>query len=400
MFTSHGRLRFAVPTVVLVTALLAAACGSSSSSSSATTAAPTTVASRPAYEQSGPYAAGVTSLKLSTGADVEVWYPATPASVQGKTQDVFSISTLLPPALKSLVPADIDPKYPTGAYRDVPASSAGPFPVVLFSHGYAAYPTMYADLGVHLASWGFVMVAPDHTERDLLAALASGLSTTTSSSLDPTAAAAQQQAGAQGDGQTLLAARDVAVAASQDPTSVLHGTIDASEVATMGHSAGAAAAAAAATDPSVKTFILMSGTGAGPAPDKPGMVMSGGNDHVAALSRVTAYYDTMATPKRLVVIQQAGHNSFDDICEIGRSEGGLLAIAAKVHINVPPTLGRLFDDGCTSSFPDARTIWPVTWHFVVAQLRSVFGIDHQPVGLSTSVAASFPPLTIHYRSQS
>ena len=65
---------------------------------------------------------------------------------------------------------------------------------------------------------------------------------------------------------------------------------------------------------------------------------------------------------------------------------------------MPPTLGRLFDDGCTSSFPDARTVWPVTWHFVVAQLRSVFGIDHQPVGLSTSVSADFPPFTIHYQS--
>jgi len=34
----------------------------------------------------------------------------------------------------------------------------------------------------------------------------------------------------------------------------------------------------------------------------------------------------------------------------------------------------------------------------VAQLRSVFDIDHQPVGLSTSVSADFPPFTIHYQS--
>ena len=401
--TGYRRQRAVAVALVTCLALVAAACGSSSSSSTSGTASrssATTTAARPAYERPGPYAAGVTSLKLSTGADVEVWYPAAPASVAGKPRDIFSISSLLPASLKSLVPDSIDPKYPTDAYRDVPASTAGPFPVVLFSHGYAAYPTMYASLTSQLASWGFVVVAPDHTERDLLAALAAGLNPATTSSLDAAAAQAQQAAASARDGQTLLSARDVAVAASQDPTSVLHGTIDPSEVATMGHSAGAAAAAAAAGDPSVKTFILISGAGAGTPPDKPGMVLSGGDDHVAVLSRVEAYYATMLAPKRLVVIQQAGHNSFDDICEIGKDQGGLLAIAAKVHINVPPTLGRLFDDGCTSGYPDATTVWPVAFHFIVAQLRSVFGIDHQPVGLSTSVTAEFPPFTIHYRSTS
>ena len=280
----------------------------------------------------------------------------------------------------------------------------------MFSHGYAAYPTMYANLGVHLASWGYVVVAPDHTDRDLLAALAAGLSTTTSAAPTDSASAAAaaqvaQQAASERDAQTLLAARDVAVAAGNDPSSVLHGTIDASEQATIGHSAGAAAAAQAAitsVDPAVKTFILISGTGPSgtPPPDKPGMVLTGGNDHVAALANETAYYQKMNAPKRLVVIQQAGHNSFDDICEIGKDQGGLLAIAAKVHINVPPTLGRLFDDGCTSSFPDATTVWPVAWHFIVAQLRWAFGTDKTPVGLSTSVTAQFPPFTIHYRSQS
>ena len=304
-----ARVRPAAGLLILlsVAGLLAAACGSGSGSSSNTATPPasaTTTAARPAYEAAGPYAAGVTSLKLSTGADVEVWYPATKASVAGKAQDIFSISSLLPAALKSLVPADIDPKYPTGAYRDVPASTAGPFPLVMFSHGYAAYPTMYANLGVHLASWGYVMVAPDHTERDLLAALAAGLSTTTTVASTDSVQAAQAAQAAQrvavmGDAQTLLAARDAAVAASHDASSVLHSTVDPAEQATMGHSAGAAAAAQAAVtdvDPGVKTFILLSGSGVTgtPAPTKPGMVITGGNDHVAALSRETAYYQTDA----------------------------------------------------------------------------------------------------------
>ena len=36
-------------------------------------------------------------------------------------------------------------------------------------------------------------------------------------------------------------------------------------------------------------------------------------------------------------------------------------------------------------------------HFVVAQLRYVFGIDAQPVGLGPAIADAFPPLTLDYQ---
>ena len=68
--------------------------------------------------------------------------------------------------------------------------------------GTPAYPTLYAFLLTHLASWGFVVVAPDHVERGLLAAVT-------------------QCTKVADDAKVLLAARDLAVQKSNDPTSVL-----------------------------------------------------------------------------------------------------------------------------------------------------------------------------------
>jgi len=406
-----------VASAVILT-LVAAACGSSGSGSSGPATTAPVVPQQAAYEAPGPYVPGVTQLNMN-GRRVEVWYPADRGAEAGKAKDVFSISGLLPDNLKSIVPADIDPHYTTDAYRDIKASTKGPFPIVLFSHGYAGYPTLYAFLTTHLASWGFIVVAPDHNERGLLAALT-------------------QCVKPADDAAVLLAARDLVVAQSNDPTALLHNTADPTKVATVGHSAGAAAAMTAANDPSVATFVALDGAGvrsssatppettadgcivrptttttaagattstappttiaAGDIPQKPGMIITGGNDAVIPLDRLRPVYDQMADPKRLVVIDGAGHNSVTDICLIGADQGGLIKIAAKVGIQVPEQLAVLFEDGCdtTKGYPAPKQVWEVPRHFVVAQLRWVFGIDPEPVGLGPGIADAFPPLRLDY----
>ena len=99
---------------------------------------PSDAAAATAYVEKGPYSVGTTTLDLN-GRKVEVWYPAddVPAGAQ---QVIFEIRDLLPENLKTIVPDDLNPKYPTDAYRDIPASAEGPFPLVLFAHGFAALP--------------------------------------------------------------------------------------------------------------------------------------------------------------------------------------------------------------------------------------------------------------------
>lgn len=305
---------------------------------------------------------------------------------------MFEIRDLLPENLKSVVPDDLNPRYPTDAYRDIPASTDGPFPLVLFAHGFAAYPTEYQYLLTHLASWGMVVAAPDFEERGLLAALSGS-----TERADETA--------------VMLATRELLQAESDESGSLLSGKVDASNTGTIGHSAGVSSAVdAAATEQAVKTFVAMSGgrapggstdaTGTTiadlPIPAKPGMVVTGGKDEVADIDRVRAFFDALETPKRLVVVDEAGHNAFNDLCLIGRDQGGLLQIASQVGINPPEQLAQLFLDGCAAEFLVAEDAWPATRHFVTAQLRYYLGVDAEPVGLGSGTEAYFAPIGVTF----
>jgi predicted dienelactone hydrolase len=46
-----------------------------------------------------------------------------------------------------------------------PEQTGGPFPLVVFSHGFALSPIVYSTLVEHYASHGYVVLAPEHNER-------------------------------------------------------------------------------------------------------------------------------------------------------------------------------------------------------------------------------------------
>jgi dienelactone hydrolase len=392
--------RARVLALLLAAAVVVAACGTDGQTDGAATTTTVPLADQPAYEEPGPYVVGTTTLDLG-GRVVEVWYPADPGAEAGAAKDVFEIRDLLPEALKSLVPDELNPRYETAAYLDIPASDDGPFPLVIFAHGFGAYPTEYQFLLTHLASWGFVVAGPDFTERSLLAAFTGAVSTTTTTDDEAARRLAQQRLA--DEAAIMTGTRELLAAENAEPGGLLEGRIDTTRVGVAGHSAGVASAVAAAdTDPAVKTFVAMSGgrpPGGGfelPAPAKPGMVMTGGRDQVASLDRVEGFYRSLEPPKRLVVIDEAGHNSFTDLCVIGADQGGLVEIARKVGIPVPEQLERLFNDGCVGEFLPPTDAWPPILHFVTAQFRYELGVDAEPVGLGPGVATAFPPAKVTY----
>ncbi len=367
--------------------LVATACGGSDSDDGAgDDAATTTTASletQAAYAETGPYQVGTTTLDLD-GRIVEVWYPADPGSEAGAERAIFEIRDLLPENLKAIVPDELNPEYETDAYVDIPASEDGPFPLVVFAHGFAAYPTEYQYLLAHLASWGMVVAGPDFNERGLLAAFAGN-----TERADETA--------------VMIATKEMMAGANAEPGGLLEGRVDTSKVGTGGHSAGVApAVGAAAADPDVLTFVAMSGGAAPggevtlPIADKPSMVVTGGRDEIADLDRVTAFYNSLLPPKRLVVVDEAGHNAFNDLCVIGADQGGLLAIAEQVGITPTEQINRLFLDGCAPEYLAAQEAWAVARHFVTAQYRHYLGIDPQPVGLGFGVEFEFDPVAVTY----
>ncbi|HSL57108.1 MAG TPA: hypothetical protein VK866_04630 [Acidimicrobiales bacterium] len=341
-----------------------------------TTAAPVTTTTAPepepnaAYAESGPYAAGVTTIDLD-GRFVEVWYPADPDGVAGLEPAVFQIRDVVPPELAALVPDELNPSYPTDAFAEAPPATDGPFPVVALSHGFGAWPTMYQFLGTHLASWGMVVVAPDHAERDLLAA-ASGNVTEGD------------------DAGVLLGSVDAAVAASEAGAGVLAGLLDAERLATVGHSAGVRAATeSAGRDDRVDTVVMMAG-GSTEVVAVPVLVLAGGRDEVIPLDAILERTAGL-TDRRIAVIDEAGHNAFNDICLIGQEQGGLLGITEQLGLPVDERLLGLLADGCTEEFLPAQEAWPAIRHLVTAQVRAAWGVDPEPVGLDDATVASFGP---------
>ncbi len=345
-----------------------------------TTAAPTTTATpddtaTPAglvYGEPGPYPVGVVDLDLD-GRLVKVWYPAAAAAPASAEPDVFEIRQLVPAEFAALVPDELNPVYPTDAHPELPPAADGPFPVIGLSHGFAAYPTVYQFLGTHLAAWGNVVVAPDHSERGLFAVITGQIT-------------------ASDDAAILLASIDLALAADGP----LAGLGDPLRIATVGHSAGVTAAAGAAVaDPRIGAVVaLAGGSDTTPLPVVPTLLIAGGSDAVIPIDQMAGFADRLEPDRRFVVLEGAGHNAFTDLCLIGAEQGGLLQIVDDLGLPADPQLLALLADGCTDEYVSAAETWPYIRHFVLAHIRVALGVDPAPAGPDPQVAGAIESVTI------
>jgi len=114
----------------------------------------------------GPHPVGVTRIELHDDARdrtllTEVWYPAD-ESVRGLP--AAPVTTYLPPELAGLAKRFT---VPLVAVRDAPLAAGGPFPLIAFSHGSGGIRFQNTFQMEHLASHGFVVVAPDHQGNTL-----------------------------------------------------------------------------------------------------------------------------------------------------------------------------------------------------------------------------------------
>jgi dienelactone hydrolase len=343
----------------------------SSSPTSSPVAEPTSddAPSRPAlFADAGPYAAGVQTLTAADGRRVVVWYPVEPSDLGAQPREAIDLTTFLPPDLASKVTPSPDTMYVTDAYRGAGPSRDGPFPLVLFSHGFAGFPEVYQFLTAHLATWGFVVAAPDHRERDLAAVLSGQLT-------------------AADEGAILLSALDAATG-----DSALGSIIDLDHVVAAGHSAGTRAATQAAADPRVDVVALYSPVTGLATTANPTLVMVGSDDKVTTAAAARSTYDALGSPKRLAVLTSAGHNTFTDTCTLGADAGGSIAIRAGVAL--PETVLALAADGCQEGALPITAAWPAIRHVTVAALRASLGIDDEPIGLDDEGLADLAPAEV------
>ena len=390
----HGPRQGRVLAAVAALALVAAACSSATTSAgnSGNTSSTTSTSANTRYSVPGPYAAGTARYTLSDGDNVQVWYPVDKSAVTGQTPYTYDITSWLPASLQgNPFLKGLPVTYATDSYLNAPlskdtrrnGSTAATFPVVLFSHGFGSFPEQSTFLTDHLAQWGFVVAAPDHRTRDLAAVLTGTVVTTGTpdvTDLENTVSFLQSQNSTPGD--------------------FFSGSLDFSRVGVLGHSAGGGAAVTlAGVDPIIRTYVALAPAGGvPPTTSKPGLVMYGSADQEVTPSSVQNLYAKLPTPKRLVVIQGAGHNVFDDICQIGQGNQRLVDRLKSIPASVTGggQLSLLAGDGCFPPDVDPVKAQPLIDQAVTAQMLYGLGINATPVGLDPGLDHAFPGVTASY----
>lgn len=285
----------------------------------------------------GPFAAGHRVLDLtypcgrtcSRTIPVDAWYPVDAEDAVGP--------------LASYRPMVSDPwTFPSDvAFQDAQPSDAGPFPLVIFSHGYGGFGAAFSDLGEHLASHGFIVAAPSHAgntpgepdEPDL-----SSLVRTRRNDLAQVI-------------DRMLAENDLA-------SSPFAGRINPERIGAAGHSFGAGAvmvASGGASSPSIGSFddpriravfaissYVPGNDSAQPGPSEPVYMLSGTLDPVR--NDYYAYPGMSTVPRYYTEIDGANHNSYQDFCS--RSEYAQMNGAPQAVLNLYDDSHPIFGGTC------------------------------------------------------
>jgi len=110
----------------------------------------------PTYGVRGPHPVGTIDMVVDNEErplPVTIWYPALNPE---ELEEIYTYPAIYPPVFP---PLEV---YGMALFEAEPDSENGPYPLVVWSHGFTSFRTMNTYFGEHLASWGFVVIAPDH----------------------------------------------------------------------------------------------------------------------------------------------------------------------------------------------------------------------------------------------
>ncbi len=335
-----------------------------------------------AYEGAGPYSVGVLTVTVGD-RPLTVWYPSVLGNERGRTKAAYDLRDSLPDYERAKL-ADTDGSvFVTDAYDGLPGARAkGPFPLVLFSHEAFGLRTQSSYLTTAMASWGFVVAAPEHLSRDFATAIVGDAR--------PTPA----------DVDDLVATLNLMLAESDRADSPFGGLVDPKRIVAVGQGEGATAAFRVANDPRVVAYVAMSGGGCyGPGcfiPQKPSLLIAGQADAVVPLDTMRAVEDQLPLPRRFVSLAGVTRVGLTDLCLLARDRGGFVAAAASKGVRVPEPMLREYVDGCNQTATRAEVVWPAVRHITIAYLRAVLGVDTAPAGLGPALA-TYPTMAIDYQ---
>ena len=314
----------------------------------------------------GEFQVGLTTLELDE-RKVEVFYPADEAGTADAKPASYETDDPVPPDIIEAfdIPDDFELTFDLDAFREPPASSDGPFPVLVFGHGAGAHRYINSSLMVGIASHGFVVASVDYIEYGMINLINRFLG---------------KEEGDRGDlGQVTKGVIEELENQSADEESILSNAVDSQNIGLAGHSAGGHMFGLA-DDPEIDTVIgwatspQIGQTELGEG-DTPLMLIAGAEDTIVGAEVSTEAYEQMRTPKRLVVIDEVGHNGFTDTCKQIRDGQDVIQLARDLDFPIPDNLLELGDDGCRKKNLDPATGWQVIQHYTVAQLRDAMGLE-------------------------
>lgn len=319
----------------------------------------------------GPWQVGAKTVRVGS-LEAEIWYPAAPGSEATRERARYDIRKSLPDTEAAKIPDGDNPWQQCDCYRDLPLDETrGPYPVVVFVHGTAAFRHQSLPIVTHWASRGFVVIAADHPGLYLKHFIG-------------------MACGQQPPKQNLAGDVDALIAALGSPANdlaFLTGRIDATRIAVAGHSAGGGAAAASSTKPGVRVVISMAGAQATAASSSLESVLYLGGlaDSIAAWNRVTMAWSGSPAPRRLVGIENAGHLAFSDLCQAKNAQGkDLLQIANDKSVCGANLAGFLFD--CDPAQLEGQRGWDIINYATTSVLESSL----QCRTVATDIRAAYP----------
>lgn len=171
----------------------------------------------PSFASRGPKTVGYRTVAATPDRpELGIWYPA--HNEDGTSESIVYEFMFKVPDF------GVEPVTVSGrALQDAPADKDGPYPLVVFSHGFATNAPWYSGMLEHFASHGFVVIAPEHIEQDWL------------------------------ENSAAIVQRPIDISATIDYAEqlergddALSGLVDTSEVAVVGHSFGGYTALASA----------------------------------------------------------------------------------------------------------------------------------------------------------